>query len=161
MHLFCNAAILSHCRVWTCWNCLTVVSSRSSWCPECVSGVGRAGVQLWTTSLLFSVGNLSQADEETFWALVGNPRYSLRTGNNLEFFAWKDIILLLYMCFRGVFRFLGLWSCFTGLLVGGFFKVIFCSFALFQSGNVFLGLEVLEKRVPGSFAPVVVTVIYF
>lgn len=60
--------------------------------------------------------------------------------------------------------FLDFWVCDLALLVCwlvGFFKVIFCSFALFQSGNVFLGLEVLEKRVPGSFAPVVVTVIYF
>lgn len=95
------------------------------------------------------MGNLSQADKETFWALawgcVGESQVQFKRINNLKFFACKDIISLFYMCLRGAFRFLGLWSWFTGL---GFLKILFCSFALFQSGNVFffffLGLEVLE-----------------
>lgn len=63
--------------------------------------------------------------------------------------------------------FLDFWVCDLGLLglffILNFFNLVFffALSALFQSGNISLGLEVLEKRVPDTFAALVYASIYF
>lgn len=131
--------------------------------------MGRVGVQLLflLSSWLWKMDlGLMRASGLWYLAVMGNPMYIIRKEKSLKFSAWKDIGLLLWMCFIGVLRFLILWSKFIVwwwllllLMIFIYFNLLFLlSFSL----EIFpLDWKFLERRVWDSFAALVCTSIWF